>query len=317
MKRIGALELGGTKAIVGGAVLDSRRPSDAAPDVIGRQRIPTTSPAETLARCVAALRSVGERMGGLDAVGVASFGPLQLDPACSGYGGITTTPKAGWQHTDIVGRLADALGVPVAIDTDVNGAALAEGRWGACRGAGGACRGAGGACCGLDSHVYVTVGTGVGVGLVVHGRPQHGLVHPEGGHLLVRRDPARDPYTGHCPYHGDCLEGLVSGPAIAARLGRSGDNVADDDPVWDLVGDYLGQMVANLLFIVSPQRIVMGGGVGSRPAVLAATRAHARRWIGGYIAHPRLDGDLSAFILPPGLGEQSGLLGAVALADGV
>lgn len=303
MKRIGALELGGTKAIVGGAVLDSRRPSDAAPDVIARQRIPTTSPDETLSRCVAALREAGERMGGLDAVGVASFGPLQLDPSRPGYGGITTTPKIGWAHTDIVGRLADALGVPVAIDTDVNGAALAEGCWGACQS--------------FNSHVYVTVGTGVGVGLVVHGRPQHGLVHPEGGHLLVRRDPVRDPYAGHCPYHGDCLEGLVSGPAIAARLGRPGDSIAEDDPVWDLVGDYLGQMVANLLFAVSPQRIVIGGGVGSRPAVLAATRAHARRWIGGYIAHPRLDGDLGDFIVPPGLGEQSGLLGAVALADGV
>ncbi|WP_040849443.1 ROK family protein, partial [Nitrospirillum viridazoti] len=170
MKRIGAVELGGTKAVVGAAVMEGT----GRPQPIGTVRIPTASPEETLARCVETLRELGGRMGGLDAVGVASFGPLQLDPLRPEYGSITRTPKPGWAGAPVHDYLANALGVPVAIDTDVNGAAVGEGRWGAARG--------------LDSHVYVTVGTGIGVGVVVGGRPQHGLVHPEGGHLLVRRD---------------------------------------------------------------------------------------------------------------------------------
>ncbi|MDZ5645588.1 ROK family protein [Nitrospirillum sp. BR 11828] len=301
MKRIGAIELGGTKAIVGAAVMDGT----ARPKSIDTVRIPTTSPQETLARCADTLRDLAGRMGGLDAVGIASFGPLQLDPRRPGYGAITRTPKPGWTGAPVRDTLAGALrdlkpgGVPVAIDTDVNGAALGEGRWGAAQG--------------LDSHVYVTVGTGIGVGVVVGGRPQHGLVHPEGGHLLVRRDPARDPYTGHCPYHGDCLEGLACGPAIEARVGRPATDLADDHPVWDLVGDYLGQMAANLLFTLSPQRIVIGGGVAARPGLLGSVRHHAHRHIGGYIDHPLVTGDLTDFIVPPGLDGESGMAGALAL----
>ncbi|MBB6253768.1 ROK family protein [Nitrospirillum iridis] len=295
MKRIGAIELGGTKAVVGAAVMDGAM----RPRPIDTLRIPTTTPAETLARCAEALRGLATRMGGLDAVGVASFGPLQLDPRRPGYGGITRTPKPGWAGAPVRDHLADALGVPVAIDTDVNGAALGEGRWGAAQG--------------LNSHVYVTVGTGIGVGVVVGGRPQHGLVHPEGGHLLVRRDTALDPYGGHCPYHGDCLEGLACGPAIEARVGRPATDLPDDHPVWDLVGDYLGQMVANLLFVLSPQRIVIGGGVGGRPGLLTRVRHHAHRHIGGYIDHPALADGLSGFVVPPGLDTGSGLAGALAL----
>ncbi|MEA1648979.1 ROK family protein [Nitrospirillum sp. BR 11164] len=301
MRRIGAVELGGTKAVVGAAVMDG----GTRPQSIETVRIPTTTPEETLTRCVETLHALGGRMGGLDAVGVASFGPLQLDPNRPDYGAITRTPKPGWTGAPVRYQLANALGhlkeggVPVAIDTDVNGAALGEGRWGAARG--------------LDSHVYVTVGTGIGVGVVVGGRPQHGLVHPEGGHLLVRRDPARDAYGGHCPYHGDCLEGLACGPAIEARVGRPATELADDHPVWDLVGDYLGQMAANLLFVLSPQRIVIGGGVGGRPGLLDRVRHHAERHIGGYIDHPALTGGLTGFIVPPGLGVDAGLAGALAL----
>ncbi|MDE1150158.1 MAG: ROK family protein [Azospirillaceae bacterium] len=295
MKRIGALELGGTKAIVGAALMDGTT----RPQSIETSRIPTTTPEETLARCADALRGLGARLGGLDAVGIASFGPLQLDPRRPAYGSITRTPKAGWSGAPVRDHLANALGVPVGIDTDVNGAALGEGRWGAAQG--------------LDSHVYVTVGTGIGVGLVVGGRPQHGLVHPEGGHLLVRRDPTRDPFAGCCPYHGDCLEGLASGPAIEARAGRPATDLADDDPAWDLVGDYLGQMVANMLFAVSPQRIVIGGGVGGRPGLLQRVRAHAYRRIGNYIDHPTVADGLDAYVVAPGLDGDSGLAGALAL----
>ncbi|TWB68331.1 fructokinase [Nitrospirillum amazonense] len=295
MKRVGAVELGGTKAVVGAAVMEGT----GRPQSIETVRIPTTTPEETLGRCIETLRELGRRIGGLDAVGVASFGPLQLDPHRPEYGSITRTPKPGWSAAPVRDRFANALDVPVAIDTDVNGGALGEGRWGAAQG--------------LDSHIYVTVGTGIGVGVVVGGRPQHGLVHPEGGHLLVRRDPARDPYAGHCPYHGDCLEGLACGPAIEARVGRPATELADDHPVWDLVGDYLGQMAANLLFALSPQRIVIGGGVGGRPGLLDRVRHHAERRIGGYIDHPALADGLAGFIVPPGLGVEAGLAGALAL----
>ena len=284
--RIAGIELGGTKVVVAAGT----GPDDLTLPV----RIPTTDPASTMAAIIGAL----EGLGPFDAIGIASFGPLCLDPADPDGLRITQTPKPGWAQTLLVAPLAKRFGVPVYLDTDVNGAALGEGRWGAAQG--------------LADFAYITVGTGIGVGLVVNGAPVHGLLHPEAGHILVRRDPVKDPFTGHCPFHGDCLEGLASGPAIAARVGRPAEELADDHPVWALVGDYIGQLCANLLLVTSPRRIILGGGVGQRADVRKAALEAARAHLGGYLQSPVLAGD---FIVAPGLGDRAGVLGALTIVS--
>lgn len=289
MTGVAAIELGGTRA----AVTVGEAPDRCAPPVA----LPTTSPKDTLQAIGDALEALDRQGRPFDRIGVASFGPLGVEPGRADWGRIGATPKPGWSGSDVAGVLQARFGVPVVIDTDVNGAAVGEGRWGAARGCG--------------SHAYVTVGTGVGVGLVVDGRPVHGLSHPEAGHLRPRR-LAGDVYGGCCAWHADCLEGLISGRALADRLGRPADDLPDDHEVFRTAGLYLGDVLASVCLVASPERIVVGGGVGRRPAVLASARAALSRSLNGYV--PQISDRAGEFLAAPELGAHSGLFGAMAMA---
>src|SRR5581483_231443 len=213
----------------------------------------------------------------------------------------TTTPKPGWTRADVAQRLGKRLSVPVAFDTDVNAAAVGEQRWGAARG--------------LDTFCYVTIGTGIGGGAVVAGKPVHGLVHPEFGHLRIPHDDAVDPFPGVCPYHGDCWEGLASGPAIAARWGKPGEQLAGEDAVWELEARYVALGLVSAIAVLSPQRIVIGGGVMEAPGLLGRVRERVVELVGGYLDTPALETAIEDYLVPPSLGARAGVLGAIALAS--
>jgi fructokinase len=235
------------------------------------------------------------------AIGVGSFGPVDLDPGSPGWGFTTTTPKPGWRHTPVAPVLRDRLGVPIRFETDVNAAAVGEHRWGAGRGVANLC--------------YLTVGTGIGAGLVLDGRPLHGLIHPEVGHLRVPHDMAADPFPGACPVHGDCWEGLASGGAIAERWGTAPPRLRDDHPAWALEAEYLALGILSIVSVVSPERIVVGGGVMERASLLPAVRVRLRDLIGGYLDSPLLGVRIDEYLVAPGLGDRAGVLGAIALAQ--
>jgi len=286
---VAGIELGGTKAL---AVLTR------GPTVVARTRIPKTDPRTTLDALSSQLSEWAARGNEFEAIGIGSFGPVGLDPRRSDFGHVTTTPKPGWRNADVRGHFAQRFDVPIGFDTDVNGAALAEGRWGAAR------------TCSV--HCYLTIGTGVGGGIVVNGRPVHGLVHAELGHVRVRRR-ITDTFPGTCPYHGDCVEGLVSGPAIAARTGQSGEQIDRGHPVWDDVAAELGQLMAMLVLTVSPERIVLGGGVGiGQQWLLPSIRGAMVEALGGYVA-PIDVSTATELIVPAGLGDDAGPLGATAV----
>ncbi len=285
----GGIEAGGTKFVcaVGSGPDDLR----------AEERFPTTTPEETIARAIDFFRA---HRSPLLAVGIASFGPVDPNPASPTFGHITTTPKPGWAHTDIVGALRQALGVPVGFDTDVNGAALGEHCWGAARG--------------LDTFIYLTVGTGIGGGGMVNGRLIHGLMHPEMGHVRIPHDLALDPFPGACPYHGDCLEGLAAGPAIEQRWGRRGENLPPDHPAWPLEARYLALGLVNYIVTLSPQRIIIGGGVMEQPQLFPLVRREVQALLNGYLQVPAILEDIDSYIVPPALGQRAGVLGAIALA---
>jgi len=285
---VAGIELGGTKSI---AVLARGT------EVLDEARVPTGAPDATLGAMAAALAGWAGRFV---AVGVGTFGPVALGGADRGF--MLVTPKPGWAGADVLGPLR-GFGVPLALDTDVAAAALAEGRWGAARG--------------VDTHAYVTVGTGIGVGLVANGAPVHGFMHPEFGHLCARRAPG-DSFAGICPWHGDCIEGLASGPAIAARAGgRSASAIEVDDPLWSFVAADLAEMFAALLLAAAPARVVFGGGVGLGQAahLLPRVRLAVTQRLAGYLPLDRAGG-ADAIIVPATLGDQAGPLGTVALALG-
>lgn len=285
---IAGIELGGTKCI---CILGSG-PDDIRDEV----RIPTTSPDETLA----AIEAVLDRWSGYQALGIASFGPVSIHPAAEDYGFITATTKPGWSNTDVGGRLARRAGVPTGFNSDVAGAALGEGRWGAAQD--------------VADHAYVTVGTGLGVGLVLGGAPTDGLTHPELGHIRPVRLPG-DSWGGSCPFHGDCVEGLASGTAIRARAGQGAEQLAQDDPVWNGVAHALAQLAHMLVLTGIPRRIVMGGGVMTgTPHLFPRIRDKLLDSLGGYVAAPGLL-PIEAYVVPAALGNHAGPLGAIELGN--
>lgn len=287
---LAGVELGGTKCI---CFLAS------GPGEIREQvRIPTEAPTETL-DAIQTVLTRWQTGPGFAALGVGSFGPLDLSPGSPTFGTVVNTPKPGWSGTDLLGPLR-GLGVPIGLDTDVNGAALAEGRWGAGRG--------------LESFAYVTVGTGIGVGSVVRGQTARGLGHCEAGHLRIPRLPGSR-WAGSCPFHGDCVEGLASGPAILARSGRPAEDLPMTHPVWDEVVHALTGLFHNLVLTTAPQRILLGGGLGGgRPELLPRLRQALIQSLGGYAAADTIAADVDAYLVPPQLGDLAGPLGAIALA---
>lgn len=286
----GGIEAGGTKFVCAvGSGPD---------DIRAETRFPTTTPAETIGRVIAFFR---EQPAELAAIGIAAFGPLDPNPASPTFGYITTTPKPGWANADLAGAVRRALDKPVGFDTDVNGAALGEQRWGAAQG--------------LDTFVYLTIGTGVGGGGVIGGRLMHGLVHPEMGHIRVPHDWAADPFAGTCPYHGDCLEGMTCGPAMGARWGQRAETLPPDHPGWALEAHYLAYGLASLICTLSPQRIIMGGGVMNTPHLLPLVREGVLRALNGYVQSPAILEHIDEYIVPPGLGNYAGVLGAIALGQ--
>lgn len=289
----GGIEGGGTKFVC--AV--GTGPDDIRAEV----RFPTTSPQETMAQAVEFFQQQEDRFGKLASIGFACFGPLDPRPDSSTYGYILPTAKTGWTNANVVGPLRSALGIPVAFDTDVNGAALGEWRWGNGKG--------------LSTFMYLTIGTGVGGGAYTEGKLLHGLLHPEMGHIPLPHDKQKDPFEGACPFHGDCLEGLASGVAIEKRWRQRGGTLPPDHPAWDLEVEYISHALAAYSYTLSPQRIILGGGVGQIPHLLPRIQHRTREMINGYIKSPSILEHIDQYIVHPGLGNLSGVLGAIALAE--
>lgn len=283
---IGAVEAGGTKFVCGignekGEVLD-------------RVSFPTENPEKTLARVIEYYRDKQ-----VEALGIGSFGPINIDRSSPQYGHVTTTPKPGWANYPVLSELKKSFDIPIGWDTDVNAAALGEATWGAAKG--------------LDSCLYYTIGTGVGVGVFAEGRMVHGLVHPEGGHVLTRRHPD-DTYEGKCPYHGDCLEGMAAGPAIEARWKVKGSELPADHPAWEMEAFYIGQALVSAILLLSPKKIILGGGVMHQLQLFPLIREQVRANLKGYVAAPALEiGGIDEYIVPPTLGDNAGLCGSIAL----
>ena len=265
-------------------------------DVRAAETIRTTAPRETLDRAIAFF----EREGPVEAVGIGSFGPIDQKPSSPTWGHITTTPKPGWAHTDVGQEIRRRLSVPVAFDTDVNAAALGEHCWGAGQG--------------LDTFCYITVGTGIGGGGLAGGNLLHGLLHPEFGHMRIPHDFERDPFEGVCPYHGDCWEGLASGRAIEARWGKPAEELEDEPAVWELEAHYLALGLVSVMCVLSPERIVVGGGVARRDTLLPLVQREVLSLMNGYLDSTVVREEISDYITPPALGARAGVLGAIALA---
>ena len=286
MKRFGALEAGGTKMIC--AV------GDETGRILERVSLPTLTPAETMPAMIGFFRDKG-----ISALGIGCFGPVDLNRASPTYGYITSTPKLAWQNYPIVGAFREALSIPVGFDTDVNAAALGEATWGCTRD--------------VNNSIYITVGTGVGVGVIIDGKPYHGMMHPEGGHVLLQRHPD-DPMAGSaCPFHLSCMAGLAAGPSLEKRWGVKGAELSARKEVWELEAYYIGQAIVDYMMVLSPERIILGGGVTHQECLLPMVRREVARQLGGYLRCRELE-DLDSYIVPVSLNDNQGVMGAVKLA---
>lgn len=283
---IGALEAGGTKMVC--AVGDEYG------NIAKRTVIPTEKPDMTMPKMIEFFKQEA-----VQALGIGCFGPLNLDKKSANYGTITSTPKVAWRQYPIVDTFVEALHIPVFLDTDVNVAALGEATWGA----------------GIGDEVvlYITIGTGVGAGICINGNLLHGLVHPEAGHILLARRQD-DSFEGTCPYHRDCMEGLVSGPAIKGRWGQSAEKLADNSQVWEMEADYIAQALTNYILVYSPNRIILGGGVMHQLSLFPLIREKVKEYLNGYVVHPALEHDIDQYIVPPLLKDNAGIKGALQLA---
>lgn len=282
---LGALEAGGTKMVCAIGTADGK--------ILDKISIPTESPEITMPKMIEYFQSKN-----ISALGIGSFGPIDLNRASKTYGYITTTPKPGWGYYDIVGAFSKALQVPIGFDTDVNAAALGEARYGAAKG--------------LDSAIYITIGTGIGVGVLSEGKLLHGMLHPEAGHILIGKLPG-DSYEGKCPFHKTCFEGMAAGPAIEARWGLKGDKLAERSEVWELEADYIAHALVNYTMTLSPKRIILGGGVMNQLQLFPLIRERFEKFMNGYIKTSELE-DLNSYIVPAGLGGNQGIVGCLVLA---
>jgi fructokinase len=293
MKYYGAVEAGGTKFNCGIGAENGH--------LISEKRITTASPLETLQEVVSFFRDEAISTGNkIERIGIGSFGPLDLDPNSPTFGQITSTPKPGWSDTDIPTYLFNNLQVKSIIDTDVNAAAYGEYLWGAGRN--------------LEALVYFTIGTGIGGGAVINARPVHGLVHPEMGHMILKRDISADPFQGICPFHNDCFEGLANGPAIKARWNIEPEKIPMDHPAWEMEAHYIAQALHSIITILSPQRIILGGGVMQQSFLFPRIRENIKKSLNGYVRSEMILSRMDEYIVPPGLGSRAGVLGALALA---
>ncbi|WP_321015424.1 ROK family protein [Hungatella effluvii] len=283
--RLGALEAGGTKMVC--AIGNEQG------EIFERVSIPTETPEITMPKLIAYFKDKE-----IEALGIGCFGPIDLNRKSETYGYITTTPKLKLANYNIVGAFQEALGVPVGFDTDVNGSALGEATWGITKG--------------LENSVYFTIGTGVGAGIISNGKLLHGMLHPEGGHVLLAKHPD-DTYAGKCPYHRNCLEGLAAGPAIEERWGKKGIELADRKEVWEMEAFYIGQAIVDYIVILSPQRIILGGGVMHQEHMMPLVREEVKRQLNGYIQTKELE-DLDSYIVLPSLNDNQGIMGALKLA---
>ncbi len=281
----GALEAGGTKMVC--AVGNENG------EILERVSIPTVTPEETLPKLAGFFK--GKK---IEALGIACFGPIDLNRGSETYGYITTTPKTAWKNCDIVGYMKKELDVPVGFDTDVNGSMLGEASWGCAKG--------------LDTAIYITIGTGIGIGVMANGKLLHGMQHPEGGHIILKSHP-EDTYKGHCPYHGTCLEGMANGPAIEDRWGKKGVELADNPKVWEFESYYIAQALVDYIMVLSPQKIILGGGVMHQEHMLPLIHKKTKELLNGYINTREIE-QMEEYIVLPSLNDDQGIMGAVKLA---
>lgn len=285
MAVIAAVEAGGTKFICGLGTEEGK--------IIEKINIPTTNPEETMQKVIEYFKDKK-----FDVMGIGSFGPIDPVKGSKTYGYITKTPKPYWSDYNMIGELKKHYDVPMEFDTDVNGAALAESWWGAGTG--------------LKNLVYITVGTGIGAGAVVNGTMLQGLTHPEMGHIFLKRHP-EDKFEGRCPFHKDCLEGMAAGPAIEDRWGKKGQELMDKDEVWELEAYYLAQALVNYILILSPQRIIMGGGVMKQQQLFPLIRKNVQKFLNNYVYKKEILEEIDKYIVYPGLGDDAGFIGSIAL----